>query len=146
MERVYGAHVERYASGVARHLYQAGVAADPEKTVRFLTLAADQALGLRMAEALGDPRAHREALERSAWHHFYCMRSPEAAELALRAAELLRAAGDLWNMAEMLAQCQQWSVLAGRLDAVAQVGEKAETLSQRFGHMGRSSMLCWPED
>ena len=45
MERVHGAHVERYASGVARHLYQAGVAADPEKTVRFLTLAADQALG-----------------------------------------------------------------------------------------------------
>ena len=44
MERVYGDRVERHASDVAQHLYQAGVAADPDKTVRFLTLGGDQAL------------------------------------------------------------------------------------------------------
>ena len=44
MERVYGTDAERHASDIARHLYQAGVAADPEKTVRYLTLAGDQAL------------------------------------------------------------------------------------------------------
>ena len=44
LERVHGANVDRYASDVAQHLYQAGVAADPQKTVRFLTLAGDQAL------------------------------------------------------------------------------------------------------
>ena len=53
MERVFGAHVERHASDVAHHLYQAGTAADPEKTARFLTLAGDQAL---------DARAFDEAL------------------------------------------------------------------------------------
>ena len=44
MERVYGTNAERFASDIARHLYQAGVAADPEKTIRYLTLAGDQAL------------------------------------------------------------------------------------------------------
>ena len=44
MERVSGDRVERHASDVAQHLYQAGVAADPDKTVRFLTLGGDQAL------------------------------------------------------------------------------------------------------
>ncbi len=43
MERVYGERVERQAAGLAHHLYQAGAAADPEKAVRFLTLAGDQA-------------------------------------------------------------------------------------------------------
>ena len=43
MEQVYGDRVERQASDLAHHLYQAGAAADPEKTVRFLTLAGDQA-------------------------------------------------------------------------------------------------------
>ena len=91
---------------------------------------------LRMAEALGDPRAYRVALFASKYHHCYCMRLPEAAERALRAAELLRAVGDLWHMTEMLACVQLWSVMTGRLDGVAQVGEEAEILSQRFGHMG----------
>ena len=44
VERVHGAKVDRYASDVGRHLFQAGAAADPEKTVRFLALAGDQAL------------------------------------------------------------------------------------------------------
>ena len=44
MERVSGAHPERVASDMARHLYLAGVAANPDKTVRFLMLAGDQAL------------------------------------------------------------------------------------------------------
>ncbi len=44
MERVYGDRIERHAPDVAQHLYQAGVAADPGKAVRFLTLAGDQSL------------------------------------------------------------------------------------------------------
>ena len=44
MERVYGKNAERFASDIGQHLYQAGVAADPVKTVRYLTLAGDQAL------------------------------------------------------------------------------------------------------
>ena len=44
MERIYGTRIERHAADVAQHLYQAGLGADPDKTVRFLTLAGDQAL------------------------------------------------------------------------------------------------------
>ena len=44
MEQLYGDQVDRHASDVAQHLYQAGMGADPDKTVRFLTLAGDQSL------------------------------------------------------------------------------------------------------
>ena len=44
MEQLYGDQVDRHASVVAQHLYQAGMGADPDKTVRFLTLAGDQSL------------------------------------------------------------------------------------------------------
>ena len=44
MERVYGTRIERHAADVAQHLYQAGMGADLDKTVRFLSLAGDQAL------------------------------------------------------------------------------------------------------
>ena len=44
MERLHPTSLERHASDIAHHLYQAGVAADVEKTVRFLTLAGDESL------------------------------------------------------------------------------------------------------
>ena len=44
IERVYAAHVDHHASDLAYHLYQAGRVSDPEKTVRFLALAGNQAL------------------------------------------------------------------------------------------------------
>ena len=44
IERAAGSKVDRHAADLAHHLYQAGTAADPVKTVRFLTLAGDQAL------------------------------------------------------------------------------------------------------
>ncbi len=44
MERVYGEQAERHAADIAQHLYQAGMGADPDKTVHFLALAGDQAL------------------------------------------------------------------------------------------------------
>jgi tetratricopeptide (TPR) repeat protein len=43
IERVYAASVEKHASALAHHLYQAGTAADVEKTTVYLLLAADQA-------------------------------------------------------------------------------------------------------
>ena len=41
MEEAHGAALERHAADIAHHLYQAGVGADPERTVRLLTLAGD---------------------------------------------------------------------------------------------------------
>jgi tetratricopeptide (TPR) repeat protein len=44
IEQVHGPQVQEHASDLANHLYQAGAAADSEKTVRYLTLAGDQAM------------------------------------------------------------------------------------------------------
>jgi hypothetical protein len=44
MEAAWRERITAHASDLAYHLYQAGAAADPDKTVHFLTLAADQAI------------------------------------------------------------------------------------------------------
>ena len=98
---------------------------------------------LTMAQAVGDPRAHREALFSSAYLHFYCMRNSEAAEHALRAAESLRSAGDLWHLAEMRSHFLQCAFPAGRQDGVAQAAEEAETLGRRFNRMDVEFHVVW---
>ncbi len=53
IERVYAANIEDNASPLAHHLYQAGAAADPEKTTTYLMLAAKRArAGAAHEEAL----------------------------------------------------------------------------------------------
>ena len=53
MEAALGDRASQRASDLAYHLYQAGAAADPDHTVRMLTLAAEQAImGAAFAEAL----------------------------------------------------------------------------------------------
>ena len=91
---------------------------------------------LAIGEALGDPRVHGEALLASAWNHYHLVRPGEQAEAALRAAELLRSAGDLWNLDEALSLFQRASLHLGRLDGVAQFEEETEHLAQRLGHHG----------
>ncbi len=44
IERAAGANAEQHASDLAHHLFQAGTAADPARTTRFLALAGDRAL------------------------------------------------------------------------------------------------------
>ena len=44
IEAVFAPDPSVHASALARHLYEAGAAADETKTIRYLTLAADQAL------------------------------------------------------------------------------------------------------
>lgn len=43
IERVYAASIDKHASAMAHHLYQAGAAADSEKTTKYLVSAADEA-------------------------------------------------------------------------------------------------------
>jgi class 3 adenylate cyclase/tetratricopeptide (TPR) repeat protein len=45
MERVYARALEEHAADLAHHLYQAGTAADPQKTVGYLALAGERAFG-----------------------------------------------------------------------------------------------------
>ena len=91
---------------------------------------------LAMAETLGDSRAHGDVLHVRTYKHFLCMRRRDQADTALRAAELLRSAGDLWNLADVLAFFQWASVSRGRLDGVARFEEEAETQARRLGNMG----------
>jgi class 3 adenylate cyclase/tetratricopeptide (TPR) repeat protein len=44
MERVYATALEEHAADLAHHFYQAGGAADPQKTVHYLALAGERAL------------------------------------------------------------------------------------------------------
>ena len=53
MHTAFGDRITQRASDLAYHLYQAGAAADPDETVRTLTLAAEQAIaGAAFSEAL----------------------------------------------------------------------------------------------
>ncbi len=55
VEQVYGQEADAHAADLAHHLYQAGAAADPAKTARYLVLAGDRAIkGTAYAEALRD--------------------------------------------------------------------------------------------
>jgi class 3 adenylate cyclase/tetratricopeptide (TPR) repeat protein len=54
LEKLYGSEVEEHAVELAHHLYQAGAAADGERTARYLTLA-----GQRTMTALGFEEALR---------------------------------------------------------------------------------------
>jgi tetratricopeptide (TPR) repeat protein len=43
IERVYSSALDKHASAMAHHLYQAGAATDPEKTTKYLVVASDEA-------------------------------------------------------------------------------------------------------
>lgn len=54
IERIHGSALDKHASALAHHLYQAGAATDPEKTTKYLRLAAAQARAAAgFEEALG---------------------------------------------------------------------------------------------
>ncbi len=55
IERVYAASLEKHVSALAHHLYQAGTAADAEKTSKYLLVAAEQT---RAAAAHEESLAH----------------------------------------------------------------------------------------
>jgi len=86
IQKVYARHLEAQASQLAHHLYQAGAAADPETTTKYLLIAARQARA---------GAAHEEALEHldralSLWED---NNGPHAAELFEQKASVLRSIG-----------------------------------------------------
>jgi tetratricopeptide (TPR) repeat protein len=109
---------------------------------RILSLSGQYAAGssrlaqsLEMAEQLGDQRLLGEILDQKARHHWYNAQYPEAVDAGMRAAELLRSAGDLWNLADALWPAQ-WSLLRlGRLDEAAKTGQELEPLAASVGHL-----------
>jgi class 3 adenylate cyclase/tetratricopeptide (TPR) repeat protein len=95
------------------------------------------AQSLAIAEEVGEQRLLGEILGcYKTRHHWSHMQYPEAVDAGMRAAELLRSAGDLWNLADAL-WLTQWSLLSlGRLDEVAKIGQELEPLAASVGHLG----------
>lgn len=86
MEQVYAANLEAHALPLAHHLYKAGAGVDPEKTARFLMLAAKNAsAGAAHEEAL----AHLDNA-RALWEGEQSIR---VAELTAQRAEVLTSIG-----------------------------------------------------
>ena len=122
MEQVYGDRVERQAADLAHHLYQAGAAADPEKTVRLLTLAGDQAAvsgafdeAVRLfddalsVEDDSDQR-RRAGLEASRGRALRALDRDDEAIAAFRAAlDYLEALGDVAGLADV-AEALSWTL------------------------------------
>ena len=98
IERIYAANLDSQASALAHNLYQAGAAADPEKTLKYLTAAAKLA---------SNGAAHEEALAHldNALSLMEGERDPHAADLhvaravALRSLGLMREAVDSYELA-----------------------------------------------
>lgn len=86
MERVYARAIDEHAADLAHHLYQAGAGADPEKTVRYLTMAAKRS---QASAAFEDALRHYE--------NAFSLREPDdrraAADLLYGRGEALRSLG-----------------------------------------------------
>jgi class 3 adenylate cyclase/tetratricopeptide (TPR) repeat protein len=90
---------------------------------------------LEMAEQLGDQRLLGEILRHKAGLHWHHMEMPESTDSGLRAAELLRSAGDLWNLADALWFAQWGLLLRGRLAEATEIGRELEPLAARVSQM-----------
>jgi len=93
-------------------------------------------LSISGAEQLGDGRLLGVALFASTMHHWAWAQPAHALANADRAAELTRAAGALWDLADGLPFVQLAQVLAGRPDDVVRLGEVVEPLARGLGHYG----------
>jgi predicted ATPase len=112
IERVYSANLEARASALAHHLYQAGAAADPEKTTTYLMLAARQARA---------GAAHEEALA-----HLENALAVCEGESRIRVAELMeQRAGALHSI--------------GRTDEAIDIYQKAIALFEKEGAVGEAA-------
>jgi tetratricopeptide (TPR) repeat protein len=109
---------------------------------RILSLSGQYAAGssmlaqsLAMAEEVGDQRLLGEILDYKTRHHWCHAQYREAVDAGMRAAEPLRSAGDLWNLADALWGIQWSLLLLGRLDEVAEIGQELEPLAATVGHL-----------
>ncbi len=89
-----------------------------------------------MAEELRDPHLLGLVLELKAFLHTWYWQPGEAVDAGLRSAELLRSAGDLWQLVDTQWTSQYALILLGRFDEAAKIGEEVELLAQRLGHLG----------
>ena len=90
---------------------------------------------LAMGQELGDERLLGYVLSARANMNVWYLRPREAVDAGLRAAELLRSAGDLWVLADTVYGTQYALGFLGRFDEAARIAEEAEPLAERLGHL-----------
>jgi tetratricopeptide (TPR) repeat protein/tRNA A-37 threonylcarbamoyl transferase component Bud32 len=117
MERVYQSSLDVHAPALAHHLYQSGAAADPEKTTKYLLLAANQA-----RKAAG----HEEALA-----HLDNALSLWEGESSVRIAELHAERATALNS-------------LGRIDAAVEAYERAIALYDAAGDVAKAAEISLP--
>jgi DNA-binding SARP family transcriptional activator/class 3 adenylate cyclase/tetratricopeptide (TPR) repeat protein len=102
----------------------------------------DEALAL--AERLGDKRLVGYGLVNRALHRGAFSLNREVLEAGQEGIRLLRAEGDLWEVATLLAFMEVAAVELGRMRLAAELGEEVETLATRLGHSLALSVLHEP--
>jgi tetratricopeptide (TPR) repeat protein len=113
IEKVYAANLEAQTSQLAHHLFQAGAAADPEKTAHYLDIAARKArAGSTHEEALAHIVNALSLLEGN--------ESLRVGELTLQRAEVLC---NLGRMDDAIASSQMASTILENVGAVAKAAE-----------------------
>jgi len=91
---------------------------------------------LALARKIGDQDLLGRVLGYTAVHHFAYGQMREDVDTGLQAIELLRSAGDLWDLADALWVTQIALIARGRLDEAGRIGEELEPLAARIGHVG----------
>ena len=91
---------------------------------------------LTIADQLGDATVRGYCLMGRSLHRWGWMHQAESAEAGLESAELLRAAGDLWNVASVLGFAGIALVDVGRFAEARSVEAELEPLAERLGNHG----------
>jgi tetratricopeptide (TPR) repeat protein len=125
---------ERVSADRCRLLARAGVVLSLAGYYRAADGMIAQAVA--MAGQLGDQRLLGLVLAAKTIHHYAYMQHRETVDAGLRAAELLRATGNLWPLADALWPAQFALVYLGRFDEAVKIGEELEPLATRLGHLG----------
>ena len=155
IETVYAGDLERQASALAHHLYQAGAAADSEKTLHYLVLAGKQAMkaaapedALRhFDEALAlvseDDRARRaELLFRRGWTRRSVGRWDDGLEDWLEALPLYEALGDTRAAVRICRGVCAHYLWTRQIEEAAELSERGLDIVGTDASAGRSRFLA----
>jgi tetratricopeptide (TPR) repeat protein len=89
---------------------------------------------VQMAEQLGDAKSLGVVLEYRSFHNFVFWRPSQAIADGLRSAEILRAGGALWSLAQLLGFLATAAYESGRLAEATRIMEELEPLAKKLGH------------
>jgi tetratricopeptide (TPR) repeat protein len=96
---------------------------------------------VQMAEQLGDAKSLGLVLSYRSFHNFVFLRPSQAIADGLRSAEILRAGGALWSLAQLLGFLATAVYESGRLAEATRILDELEPLAKKLGHRA-AQMVC----